>query len=344
MTGLRVAIAGLGTTVQDLGRIGHQRSGVSVSGALDPVSLRGANLVVGNPDGTAALEALYQGPTLEVSAESVRVAIAGAAASLEVRRAGGRAQSIPAFRSVWLAQGDAVRVVLAGPAAAYLAVEGGFAIEPVLGSAATFLRARLGGVEGRQLVAGDVLPLRRAQAERRDERVLAMPDLRVPSRLRVVLGPQDDYFTPAAIETFLGGTYTVSRAADRMGLRLDGPELAHAKGFNIVSDGIAPGSIQVPGTRLPIVLLADRQTTGGYPKIATVISADLPALGRVGPGTTLAFAAVSVETAQAARRKLEDEVAAWRPRLAAAKPDSSDEQKLYELNLVSGVIDPTELD
>src|SRR5436190_809953 len=135
-----------------------------------------------------------------------------------------------------------------------------------------------------------------------------------------------------------------ARAADRMGLRLDGPELAHAKGFNIVSDGIAPGSIQVPGTRLPIVLLADRQTTGGYPKIATVISADLPALGRVGPGTTLAFAAVSVETAQAARRKLEDEVAAWRPRLAAAKPDSSDEQRLYELNLVSGVIDPTELD
>ena len=189
------------------------------------------------------------------------------------------------------------------------------------------------------------MPIRLDEAPLRPE--LALPRAHDPGLdqpIRVVLGPQDDYFPGEAIAAFLAGPWTLSGRSDRMAYQLDGPPVAHAKGFNIVSDGIAPGSIQVPGTRLPIVLLADRQTTGGYPKIATVISADLPALGRVGPGTTLAFAAVSVETAQAARRKLEDEVAAWRRRLAAAKPDSSDEQKLYELNLVSGVIDPTELD
>ena len=111
--------------------------------------------------------------------------------------------------------------------------------------------------------------------------------------MRVVLGPQDDHFTPAGLRTLLESTYTVSHASDRMGMRLEGPTLEHsAKGYNIVSDGIAPGSIQVPGNGLPIVLLADRQTTGGYPKIATVISADLPALGRMTPGAKIAFEAV----------------------------------------------------
>jgi len=344
MAGLRVTAAGLSTTVQDLGRIGHQRLGVSVSGAIDPVCLRAANLIAGNANGTPAIEALYQGPTLEVAVDSVRVALAGAAASLQVRSGATKPRSVPAFRGVTLARGDEVRVVLSGPAAAYLAVEGGFAIEPFLGSYATFVRARLGGIEGRLLAAGDVVPLARALAEPREEQALPAPDLRAPPRIRVVLGPQDDYFTAQAIETFLAGTYTVTRAADRMGLRLDGPRLDHAKGFNIVSDGIAPGSIQVPGTRLPIILLADRQTTGGYPKIATVISADLPALGRVGPGAKLAFAAVTVEAAEAARRELEDEILAWRGRLQPVRADALAEAKLYDQNLVSGVVDARALD
>jgi allophanate hydrolase len=344
MAHLRVTAAGLNTTLQDLGRIGQQRLGVTVSGAIDSLSLRAANLIVGNPDGTAAIEALYQGPSLEVAADSVRLALAGAAATLEVRSGTAAPRRVPAFRSLTLVRGDEVRVVLSGPAAAYLAVEGGFAIAPFLGSCSTLVRAHIGGIEGRLLAEGDMLPLARPHAEPRAEQALPALDLSLPPRIRVVLGPQDDYFTAEAIEEFLNGTYTVSRAADRMGLRLDGPELAHAKGFNIVSDGIAPGAIQVPGTRLPIILLADRQTTGGYPKIATVISADLPALGRVGPGQKLAFAAVSVEEAEAERRKLEDEIVAWRSRLEPVKADAPPESSLFEQNLVSGVVDAYALD
>ena len=130
--------------------------------------------------------------------------------------------------------------------------------------------------------------------------MLEPPDLTPRSRIRVVLGPQDDHFTPAGLATLLGSTYTISQASDRMGMRLEGPTArASAKGYNIVSDGIAPGSIQVPGNGLPIVLLADRQTTGGYPKIATVISADIPALGRMTPGARIAFEAVGIEVAEA---------------------------------------------
>ena len=132
-----------------------------------------------------------------------------------------------------------------------------------------------------------------------------------------MLGPQDDHFTPAGLRTLLDSTYTVSQASDRMGMRLEGPPLEHsAKGYNIVSDGIAHGSIQVPGNGLPIILLADRQTTGGYPKIATVISADIPALGRMMPGAKIAFEAVDIEAAEAAARQLAADIAAMAANLA----------------------------
>ncbi len=189
-------------------------------------------------------------------------------------------------------------------------VEGGFDITPVLGSLSTYTRGGIGGIEGRALKAGDAIPLRLPAAPEREEQMLPSLDLAPPKRFRVILGPQDDYFTEAGIATLLGATYTVTPATDRMGMRLDGPKLEHAKGYNIVSDGIAPGSIQVPGNGLPIVLLADRQTTGGYPKIATVISADLPALGRLVPGSKMAFEAVDIEAAEAAARLLAAELAA----------------------------------
>jgi allophanate hydrolase subunit 2 len=162
----------------------------------------------------------------------------------------------------------------------------------------------------------------------------------VPARIRVVLGPQDDYFAHAALATFLSEPYVITRAADRMGMRLEGPSLTHAKGFNIVSDGIAPGSIQVPGDGQPIILLADRQTTGGYPKIATVASVDLPALGRVGPGSVLRFEAVSVEAAEDLRRAQADIEARWREVLQpVAAAIGVREKYLYDSNLISGVAD-----
>jgi len=302
--------------LQDLGRTGNQRYGVPVSGALDTVSLRIANAVVGNPDGTAALEMFYRGPTLDVAAGSVRVAAIGAA--IEV--VSGSSRTVAAGTSVRLVRGDRFTV---GPCdtslAAYLAIEGGFALPGDLGSLSTFPRAALGGIGGRPIRKGDALPLALAAAPDRAERRAPQWDLAPPARVRVVLGPQDDHFTEQGRRTFLESTYTVSRQSDRMGMRLEGPAIEHAKGFNIVSDGTAPGSIQVPGNGLPIVLLADRPTTGGYPKIATVASADVPALGRLRPGATIGFAAITVEEAEAARRELEGRLAELRARLQAAR-------------------------
>lgn len=342
---LRVVAPGLMTTVQDLGRPGHQQLGVPVSGALDHVSLRAANLLVGNPPGAAALEIAYYGPTLAVDADSARIALAGGRAQIEILPPEGESappRHLACFESVRLLRGQRVRVGgLTGSALLYLAVEGCFDIAPVLGSRSTLVRGAIGGHQGRALRAGDALPLTREAAPEREEVMLPPPDLSARPRVRVVLGPQEDHFTPSGIATLLGSTYTVAQASDRMGMRLEGPPLAHsAKGYNIVSDGIAPGSVQVPGNGLPIILLADRQTTGGYPKIATVISADLPALGRMTPGGRIAFEAVSIEAAEAAAVQLASEIAAMAAGILPARRQAwLDERRLLDANLVSGVVD-----
>lgn len=337
---LRVVAPGLMTTLQDFGRWGYQRLGIPVSGALDHVSLRAANLVAGNPPSMGALEIAYQGPTLVVEAESVRLAIAGGTAPVELLTDAG-AERLPLLQSMRLHKGQVIRVgALVGGAVTYLAVEGGFDAAPVLGSQSTYTRAALGGLAGRALRAGDLLHLKEAQAPEREERMLPSLDLAPPQRFRVVLGPQDEYFTEQGVQALLQGTYTVSPASDRMGMRLKGPLLEHAKGFNIVSDGIAPGSIQVPGNGLPIVLLADRQTTGGYPKIATVISADMPALGRLTPGARIAFEKVGIDAAEAAHRQLASHLDAMAEQIVPVRRASAiDAAALLGANLVSGMID-----
>lgn len=337
---LRVVAAGLGTTVQDTGRFGYQRFGVPTAGVLDRVAMAAANTIVGNASDMAVLEMLYLGATLEVAAESVRVACAGLGAGLEVTEEGATRQ-IPAAESVRLKRGARLRVMVGRNAiSCILAIEGGIALQPVMGSLSTLTRAQIGGFDGRALAVGDLLPMVREEVEERPELRLPDLDLAVPERIRLVLGPQDDYFTPEAIETLLSGTYEVTRAADRMGIRLAGAALAHAKGFNIVSDGIAPGSIQVPGDGQPIILLADRQTTGGYPKIATVASVDLPALGRVGPGAKLQFEVISVEAAEELRRAQARVETGWRDSLEPAAPETGlREAALYGANLISGVAD-----
>lgn len=340
MSALRVIAAGLATSVQDLGRFGYQRFGVPTAGALDRVAMAAANTIVGNKPDTAVLEMLYLGATLEVAAESVRMACVGLGASLEVAE-DGATRTIAAAESVRLKRGARARVIIGRNAmSCVLAVEGGFALPAVMGSLSTFTRAAMGGLDGRNLAVGDVLPLMREDSEEREEVRLGCLDLSLPTRFRLVLGPQDDYFTAEALKTFLSETYEVTRAADRMGLRLNGTPLTHAKGFNIVSDGIASGAIQVPGDGQPIILLADRQTTGGYPKIATIASVDLPALGRVAPGTKLAFEAISIEAAEDLRRTQARVEASWREALETATPDKSiREDMLYGANLISGVAD-----
>ena len=314
---LTVIAPGLSTTVQDRGRFGYRELGVPESGALDSINLRLANALVGNAVDTAALEMLLMGPTLEVAARSVRVAVAGGDAAIAI--SGEAAGRRPAGQSVRLGRGTRFRVgSLTGSTCAYLAVEGGFDLPLCLGSASTLPRARLGGLDGRALRAGDVLPLIREDAPERPELSLGRPIAPDhPHVIHVVLGPQKDYFTDAAIEMFLGGTYTISRNWDRMGMRLEGPKLEHAQGHDIVSDGIVAGAIQVPGTGQPILLLADHPTTGGYPKIATVISADLSEVARRRPGSTIRFAAIEIAEAERRRRAQEQ---SFRTLLAELRP------------------------
>ena len=303
---LRVERAGLLTTVQDLGRDGYGRFGLATAGALDDYACRWANLLVGNEPGDAALELTLLGPALVYEgAGPVAAALTGADCG-----ATRNDEPLPRWRTVILTPGDRLDLgACKSGARAYLAVAGGIAVQPALGSHATDQRASLSGLAGRALRAGDRLPL--APPATLPAESLALPAARIPRydrevAVRVVLGPQDDRFTEDAIVTFLSSPYTVTRATDRMGLRLDGPPLTfHAgpAGADILSEGLVTGAIQVPAHGQPIVLLADHQTTGGYAKIATVCSADLWRLGQARPGDAIRFRAVPVAEAQAAARQ-----------------------------------------
>lgn len=342
MTGaLVVARAGPATTVQDLGRWGYQRLGVPVGGALDAASLRLVNALVGNPEGAAGLEFRLLGPELTVEADSVRVALSG---GIEAAVDGDPPVTVAPWRAVTLARGRTLRVRrVTGSAVGYVAIAGGLAIAPVLGSLATYTRAAIGGFAGRALRDGDRLPLALGVAPPGADLALSGPPETETGPLRVVPGPQHGAFTEASAAAFLAEPFTVGREADRMGLRLDGPKLSHRTDANIISDGIASGSIQVPANGQPILLLADRQTVGGYTKIATVISADLPRAGRLMPGAEVRFAAITVDEAVALRRAAERRLARLIAGLVPAPPlGGLDEHALLNENLISGVVGMTD--
>jgi biotin-dependent carboxylase-like uncharacterized protein len=301
MTAIEFLDGGLLTTVQDLGRAGWQRFGVPVSGAMDPWALRAANRIVGNEEGAAALEITLAGPVLRIGGGGV-MAVTGAdlGACLDGR-------PLPLWQAI--AAGDGARVTFSGRRAgmrAYLAVAGGLDVPVVLGSRSTFTRMRLGGFEGRALAAGDRVavgpdPATGDAAGRCLPRDV-VPRHRPDATVRVVMGPQDDAFTDEGLRTFLSAAFTLSGQSDRVGCRLSGPRIAHRRGADIVSDGTAFGTVQVSGDGLPIVLMADRGTTGGYTKIATVATVDLALLAQAAPGDRLRFAAISVDDAQALLR------------------------------------------
>ncbi|GGE48489.1 allophanate hydrolase [Agaricicola taiwanensis] len=311
MSELLVLRPGPMVTLQDLGRVGLMHQGIPESGAMDPEALMLANLLAGNDPGEACLEfAMFAGVFRFTAA--ARLAVAGG-----TFRASCNGVPFPVGRSIDVPEGAEVEIGPADDATwGYLAISAGFAVEPVLGSRSTHVRFALGPIP-RVLTAGDRLPLRLGTLQegprRRATQGRQPPQARA---IRVVLGPQDDRFTDEAISTFLAGTYWLTAKFDRMACRLDGPRLAHRDGADIVSDGIAYGSIQVPGDGLPLVLLADRQTTGGYPKIATIIGADLYRLVQRRPGAPIRFVAITTEEAEAAWRR---HVAARNTRLAAVR-------------------------
>jgi biotin-dependent carboxylase-like uncharacterized protein len=302
---IRVLDPGPQTTVQDGGRRGQLRYGIPPSGPVDARSFALANRLVGNPDFAAGLEFTLIGPRLRAEAPCA-IAVTGADAPITIDEAPAAAWTTLMLRGGAVVKIGAARAGVRG----YVAVAGGIDVPPVLGSRATYLRGRLGGLGGRALRRDDVLRLGAAGRVRAHAvPARAIPDWRAEPVLRVVLGPQADRFTEEGIADFVGGAYEVLPQSDRMGARLQGPRIAHARGHDIISDGIALGAVQVPGDGQPIVLLVDRQSTGGYTKIATVCSFDIPRLGQAKPGQRVRFSAVDVAEAQRLSRAAAADVA-----------------------------------
>jgi len=291
-----VHTAGLLTTVQDRGRYGCQRFGMPVSGAMDTFSLELANLLVGNEPGDACLEATISGPELEFTG-ATWVAITGADMDPHLN-----GQGILMNTAVDVRPGDRLgfRGLKSG-CRAYIAFTGGIAVPLVMGSRSTYLRAGIGGFKGRALMPSDELPLADPRGKPRLKRIPEglIPEYKHEQTIRVISGPEAHYFEIAGLRSFLSAEYTVTAQSDRMGYRLKGEPIRHKEGMtNIISAGISLGTVQVPGDGQPIILMADRQTSGGYARIANVITADLTLLAQMRPGDKVRFKETTLNISQ----------------------------------------------
>lgn len=294
---LQVLSPGPMTTVQDRGRFGYIALGIGPSGAMDQAAYAAANRLVGNRHGEAVLEATLLGPTLKFE-EDCLCALTGA--DMDAKLEG---QPVEPYRSFLVRAGQTLALGFARTGCrGYMAVKGGIQVPEVMGSRSTNLKCALGGLEGRKLRAGDRLPVTNTPKNSRERREIpAFYEQSVT--LRVIPGPQAGAFTDGGFHTLWNTAFTMSPNSDRMGLRLEGAVIETRAGSDIVSDGIALGAIQVTSAGQPILLMADRQTTGGYAKIGTVITADLPKAAQLKPGATIRFQPITVEEAQKLIRK-----------------------------------------
>lgn len=294
--GIRVLKAGMLTTVQDLGRTGYQSQGFSVAGAMDVRALKIANLLLDNPENEAVIEFTLIGPTLEFTSATI-IAITGGDFGPTIN-----GEPAPMYTAIYMNKGDILKFGSAKTGSrGYIAFSSYLSIPVVMGSRCTNLKSGIGGFKGRKLQVDDLILFRikRRYLPYFLSRKLTPDDYsKEAEELRVVMGPQDYKFTKQGIETFLSEEYTVTSDFDRMGCRLDGPYIASKEGSDIISDGIALGSVQVPSHGKPIILLMDRQTTGGYAKIATVISVDIPKIAQRKTDHKIRFKAITVEEAQ----------------------------------------------
>jgi biotin-dependent carboxylase-like uncharacterized protein len=292
MPKLVIAAIGPASSVQDGGRPGSQRYGLTPSGAMDRLALAAANVLVGNSALSAAIVFGALCAAFTARGGSVRVGLAGAQRNADIAK-----EPVAVDSSMTIAEGETLTLGFARNGSfSYLAIEGGIAGEAIFGSLSVNARAGLGSPYPRPLQAGDELQV--AASSGKPQRRIDLPPAR-DTPIRVVLGPQDDEFAEDAKALFLGSEWKISATSDRMGYRLEGPVIRHLYGHNIVSDGTVNGSIQVPGNGQPIVLMRDRATTGGYPKIATVISADFGRFAQISAGRPFRFTAVSMAQAQA---------------------------------------------
>lgn len=294
--GIQIINGGFLTTIQDMGRYGYQETGMSVSGVMDTRAASLANILVGNDTNEAVIEITMMGPTMKFTEDEI-IAVTGGDLGAKID-----GKPVERYRAVLVKAGQTLSFMgMYGGSRAYIAFAGGLDIPVVMGSRSTNLKSKVGGYEGRKLGTGDEIAFRAPASwlPHMAERVYGLPSYGAKEwTLRVVMGPQDDCFTDKGINTFLNSTYTISNEYDRMGCRMEGDVIEHKNGGDIITDGISFGAVQVPSHGNPIVMMADHQTTGGYTKIACVISVDLPELAQCMPGHTIRFKKVGIEEAQ----------------------------------------------
>ncbi|SCH66354.1 biotin-dependent carboxyltransferase family protein [Romboutsia sp. Marseille-P6047] len=294
--GIIIREGGLYTTVQDLGRIGYQDLGFSVCGAMDKNSLKIANMLVNNKDNEACLEVTLVGPILEFTKNNI-IAITGGNLQPKLNEI-----KVDMNKAIVVKKGDILSFESAiDGARSYISFSGGLDIPTIMGSKSTNVKCSIGGYNGRTLKKGDFIKFKSPKEyipNFASKNIINNETYGNKVILRVILGPQDDAFTNEGLNTFLSSTYKVTKEFDRMGCRLNGPEIEHKKQADIISDGIVLGSIQVPSHGKPIIMLTDRQTTGGYTKIGTVISVDICKLAQCKTGDIINFKQISLEEAQ----------------------------------------------
>ena len=301
---IRIENPGPLTTVQDLGRIGHMHSGFQQSGAMDWYAASLANILCRNDENCAVLEMTLGGITCHFL-EPAAFALCGADMHAVLD-----GEAVPMQRCVHAHAGSVLKMGMADSGCrTYMAVAGGLDVPLVMGSRSTNLRCEIGGLDGRRLRAGDFLSVFQGKNIPEGVSVPIQSDVNAQHLIRAVPGPQDDFFTKDGMHTFFSASYTVTPASDRMGMKLSGSAPQAKSGTDIVSDGIALGSVQIPAGGQPIILLADRQTVGGYAKIATVIRADLPKLAQMRPGDTIHFVKATRKEALAALKEMQDALA-----------------------------------
>ena len=305
MRQIKIINPGLMTTVQDLGRYGYQQYGVSVSGAMDYVAAKLANILAGNDENEGLLEITLMGPVIEFLSDAV-IAITGGEIGASIND-----EPICMNKSTAVRAGDRLsfKGVKKG-CRCYAAFAGGIDVPVVMGSKSTFLKAGIGGYKGRALKTGDILNIGSSVAtvsfpERSAENFYDYDIEGCKVKLRVVLGPQEDTFTNEGIDTLFSNEYSVTSSSDRMGYTLEGTAIRHRAGADIISDGIAMGAIQVPSKGNPIIMMADRQTTGGYTKIGNVATVDLPKIAQTKPGDKITFEKISLSEAHGLYKSLE---------------------------------------
>jgi biotin-dependent carboxylase-like uncharacterized protein len=290
---IEILSGGILSTVQDLGRYGYRQYGVPISGAMDLYALRLANILVGNNEDAAGIEVTFYGLKL-MSTEDTWVAITGGDLSPQKNE-----KPVPMWRSICLKKNEVLSFRgLRSGFRAYMAVQGGFDIPLLMNSRSTSIKAAYGGTGG-ALKTGDRLKTGHSFAGGKMQEKM-IPDQLIPlyntqNELRVVLGPQADYFPSEIRELFLNSEYTITPQSDRQGYRLTGPALKHIRSHDVITEAVWPGAVQIPGDGLPIILLSDAQTTGGYPKIASVISVDIDKLGQAKPSDKIRFKSVTLE-------------------------------------------------